>query len=346
MDNQIQDKIKEINNLIIIAINLQKIAKKVSTACNIVNNSWSGSDLVGHANLFYQNFETPSAHKRFNVEWGLIRGIPDGWNEKNDTEIRIQIQPKDSFDFEKFDNEAEEIENKFEEIRKSIILLISKYSRENSKEIEKFILKNKTDIFNDYWKRQLITRDTKALYAGRQVPTHKYFEAAALFLLGVVDQLKDFLFVVEKATIDINRLPVVGGVVKNSLQSFVDRNTLLRLSKIENKDFDISRLISLCKELDDNFGLENYYSCSMLLRAILDHIPPIFKKKSFLEVSTQYGSKSFKDIMKPLEDTARKISDNYLHTQVDTKVLSINRTQISFQANLDILLNEIANRLG
>lgn len=319
-----------------------ELAEKTVSVCSAINVSWSGSDLVGHVNFFYGDFEAPPHNRRFSIEWGLIHGVPDGWCERTSDEVRQKIEKDSSVSLKDLDDDAEFIVDKFDKLRKQLIVVFSSVSKDLAKEIEKFNLQTKLDIFNQYWKRQTITRDSEALYAGRQVPMHKYYEATGLFLTGVTKQLNDFLFLIDKLIAQSESFEKKTKGVDNSRAGYVDKNTLLRLTKIENKNFDLSRLIAFCNELDDNYSLENYHSCAMLLRAILDHVPSIFAKKSFVDVYAQYGSKSFKDIMKPLNETAKKIGDDYLHTQASKKVLMVTKTQINFQANLDTLLNEIA----
>ena len=122
---------------------------------------------------------------------------------------------------------------------------------------------------------------------------------------------------------------------------YIENSTILQLAEIKSENFDLTRLIKLCKELNDNYSLGNYLSCGMILRSMLDHIPPVFKMKSFEEVSSNYGSKSFKDVVKPLQESTKKIADSYLHTQIRKKEILPTKTQISFQPNLDFLLQEI-----
>lgn len=317
-------------------------AKKIASACNLINNSWSGSDLVGHSNFFYRNFDAPPHNRRFSIEWGLINGVPEGWYEKSNEKVLQKIKNEAGVSPEDLDKDADLIADDFEKLRKQTIILFSNISKEAAAEIEKFNLQTKNDIFNQYWKRQIITRDSSAIYAGRIIPTHKYYSATASFITGATEQLNEFLYLVDKI---IAQNKSTGQKIQSKdggRTAYVDKNTLLRLSRIENKEFDLSKLISLCNELDDNYSLENYHSCAMLLRAILDHIPPIFQKASFADVCAQYGSTSFKDIMRPLNETAKKIGDDYLHTQISKKVLAVTKTQVSFQANLDTLLNEVA----
>lgn len=320
-------------------------ANKVTSVCNIIDASWSGSDLVGHADFFFENFNSPPTNKRFSIEWGLINGVPDGWHEKSNDEVLQKIETDSSVNLKDLDEIANSTTSEFEKLRKQTIIILSAISRDAAEEIEKFDLQTKTDIFNQYWKKQIVTRDRRALFAGRKIPTHKYYGATASFITGAPEQLNDFLFLIDKV-IAQNK----GGEQKppsqdSNLTSYIDKTTLLRLTKIQNENFDLSRLISLCKELDDNYSFGNYHSCAMLLRAILDHIPPIFGKSDFADVCSQYGGRSFKDIVRPLSETAKKIADDYLHSQISKKVLVVTKTQVSFQANLDSLLNEAASIL-
>lgn len=336
---QIKGKVKK---LLERASQSNESAKKVSAVCNLINNSWSGSDLVGHTNFFYGDFDTPPHNSRFSVEWGLIYGIPEGWNEKKNEEVIHKIETDANILLKDLDKDADFIEDKFGKLRKQTIVLFSGISEEAATEIEKFNLHTKIDIFNQYWKRQIMTRDSQAICAGRQVPTHKYYESTASFITGVAEQLNEFLYLIDKVVAQNKGMGQKMRKEDVGRTAYVDKNTLLRLNKIESKNFDLSRLISFCNELDDNYSLENYHSCAMLLRAILDHIPPVFNKKSFEDVCAQHGGKSFKDIIRPLNETAKKIGDDYLHTQINKKVLAVTKTQVSFQANLDTLLNEVA----
>lgn len=316
-------------------------AEKVVVICDVINLSWSGSDLIGHSDFFYGDFDDPPYNKRFSIEWGTLYGVPEGWCEKNSDEVLRKIENDSGVSLKNLNEDADFITDEFEKLRKQTIIIFSGLSKEAAIEIEKFSLQTKTDIFNQYWKRQIATRDSDALYAGRKIPIHKFYWATASFLAGVTKQLNEFLYLVDKVIAQGKIFEQNSRGGDKGRVAYIDKNTLLRLSKIESYDFDLSKLISLCNELDDNYSLENYYSCAMLLRAILDHIPPIFGEQNFEGVYA-HGKRSFKDIIKPLNETAKNIGHVYLHAQVSKKVLAVTKTQISFQANLDVLLNEVS----
>jgi len=124
--------------------------------------------------------------------------------------------------------------------------------------------------------------------------------------------------------------------------SFVDESRISSLSDISNDDFDLSKLIRICEELNINFKEECYLSVAMLTRSLLDHVPPIFGANNFSEVVNNYsGSKSFKDSMNHLENSSRKISDQHLHCQIRKREDLPAKTQINFSQDIDVLLGEI-----
>lgn len=130
-------------------------------------------------------------------------------------------------------------------------------------------------------------------------------------------------------------------IAKSGAYNFVNQSRIKELKTIKNDDFDITKLIRFCEELNSAFSLENFLSTAMLVRAIADHIPPIFGKTSFTEVANNHGSKSFKESMKNLDNSSRKISDAHLHTQIRKKEVLPNSNQVDFSNDLDVLLAEI-----
>lgn len=121
---------------------------------------------------------------------------------------------------------------------------------------------------------------------------------------------------------------------------YIDKKRLQAIKKKSGK-FDFSRLFKMLTELDQAFSIENYISVILLVRAILDHVPPIFNLNNFTEVANNYGTKSFKDSMSHLENSSRKIADSYLHTRIRSKESLPNKTQVNFSNDLDVLLAEI-----
>jgi len=122
---------------------------------------------------------------------------------------------------------------------------------------------------------------------------------------------------------------------------FVHPERINELKKINNDQFDFSRLLQLCNEINDNFSRGNYLSVAMIGRSILNHVPPLFNFESFNQVSNNYGNKSFKSVMDHLNTTMRSIADSYLHDTIRKRESVPNSNQINFSQDLDVLLSEI-----
>jgi hypothetical protein len=316
-------------------------AQKVTTACVAINKAWSGSSLVGHAKYFFEDFQEPQTPERFSIEWGLIHGVPEGWFEKSDEEIRSKIEKDSGVSLDEMKTLATELDTGFLDLQREAVLHLAEvgFPEGDVDKIEKFSIKTATDIFNDIFSTKFMTRDTESA-TGHYIAPHIYYDAVARFISAFPSELKGFSFELEK----IARKKVAPKTTEESdgkKSYYVESSTILSLSELKSDKYDLTKLIKMCKELNENYSLGNYLSCGMLIRAILDHVPPIFDKKTFKEVANNYGTKSFKDIVSPLEDTARKISDSYLHNLIQKKEIIPTKTQISFQPNMDVLLSEI-----
>ncbi len=129
-------------------------------------------------------------------------------------------------------------------------------------------------------------------------------------------------------------------------KSYVNIGRINQLEAIDSPNFDLTKLIQLCKELNKAFSTECFLTCAVLPRAIIDHVPPIFECKNFAEVCNNYrGAKSFKASMKHLDQSSRKIADNFLHTKIRKQEVLPNNTQVDFSNDLDVLLAEIVRIL-
>ena len=134
--------------------------------------------------------------------------------------------------------------------------------------------------------------------------------------------------------------------MKSTNTLFVDPQRINELASVKNDKFDLSRLVRLCEELNDNFSRKNYISVIVLTRAVLDHVSPIFSYKSFSEVANNFKcEKSIKASLQNLENSSRKIADSYLHIQVRNKEILPTSVQVNFSRELDVLLGEIVRIL-
>ncbi|PCI24257.1 hypothetical protein COB57_05400 [Candidatus Peregrinibacteria bacterium] len=133
--------------------------------------------------------------------------------------------------------------------------------------------------------------------------------------------------------------------LKNNHHQFINESRIVELKAISSSQFDLTKLIRLCEELKNAFGKEMYFSTVMLIRAIIDHVPPIFEKQSFVEVANNYGASSFKKSMKCLQESLRNIGDATLHLQIRKKEALPTKTQVDCSIDMDVLLQEIVRLL-
>lgn len=128
--------------------------------------------------------------------------------------------------------------------------------------------------------------------------------------------------------------------------SYVNHTRLDELRSIPATKFDLTRLIRLCEELNLCYQNECYQAVAMLVRAIMDHVPPIFEYENFNEIANNYSGsgKSFREHMK-LFSEARKIADGHLHLKIRAKESLPTSHQVRFQPSLDALLEEIVRIL-
>lgn len=122
---------------------------------------------------------------------------------------------------------------------------------------------------------------------------------------------------------------------------FVEPKRIDEISKINNSKFDFTKLTEILKELNVAFAHSLFLAIPLLVRTVIDHVPPLFSKSNFSEVLGGYGSRSFKDSMNNLDKSSRKIADSFLHTQIRNKESLPTKTQVSFKQDLDVLLQEI-----
>ncbi len=134
---------------------------------------------------------------------------------------------------------------------------------------------------------------------------------------------------------------------KNQHTYFVDPARIMELKQTKSKVFDLAKLVKLCEELNSASSNKNFISSSLLVRAIIDHVPPVLGFTVFSELANNYsgGTKSFKKSMLNLNNSLRNIADNNIHSQVRSKEVLPTQTQIDFSPELDLLLSEVARVL-
>jgi hypothetical protein len=76
-----------------------------------------------------------------------------------------------------------------------------------------------------------------------------------------------------------------------------------------------TKLANLAVELESNCGSGNVYAAHAVLRATLDHTPPLFGQKSFDSVASNCQGRTDKKYLQQLEHF-RSQGDDALHRQI------------------------------
>jgi len=123
--------------------------------------------------------------------------------------------------------------------------------------------------------------------------------------------------------------------------AYVDQGRIDTLTR-KSGPFDMRRLVKLCEELNSAWAAGAFHAVAMLVRATLDHVPPLFSQPNFGAVVAHYsGARSFKDAMKHLDGQSRAIADGHLHSQIRARESLPTANQVDFRAGIDVLLAEI-----
>jgi len=124
---------------------------------------------------------------------------------------------------------------------------------------------------------------------------------------------------------------------------FVVQSRIDEIESLPKGAHDTSKLVKLLVELNLAYKGSAYFSCLLLIRAIVDHVPPIFGQVSFAGVANNHagGGRSFRESMLHLENSSRKLADGSLHVRIRAKESLPTVQQVEFRAEIDALLGEI-----
>jgi hypothetical protein len=116
-------------------------------------------------------------------------------------------------------------------------------------------------------------------------------------------------------------------------------------AKAGQSRFDLTKLLALIAELNDNYANENTYAAHALLRAILDHAPPILGYPTFQEAVNNYQwSRTDKQYMRKLLDF-RSQADDALHRPISGKASLLDFTHMPPGIWVNQLLQECSDKL-
>lgn len=131
---------------------------------------------------------------------------------------------------------------------------------------------------------------------------------------------------------------------------YVDESLIKELeAKNTTSEWDVTKLVQLLRELNSNFAAENPYACLALLRAILDHVPPVLKAPDFDQAASNFKwgqtNKSTDRVYAMKLKDARALGDDALHRQIRRKSDLIGMEDVPPRRYLNAILPHVIDAL-
>jgi hypothetical protein len=95
----------------------------------------------------------------------------------------------------------------------------------------------------------------------------------------------------------------------------VDPPLIARLEGLKSSTYDVGALVRMCEEINSSYAHGNVLAAALLMRTVLNHVPPVFGFDTFSQVLANVG-KSLKDSFDHLENGLRKIADFHTHRKI------------------------------
>lgn len=131
-------------------------------------------------------------------------------------------------------------------------------------------------------------------------------------------------------------------VSQTGSRPYVDPRRIAELQALQGRAYDFRRLVELCREINITSSRDCHMATAMLLRAIIDHIPPIFGFTSFKQVAANHlAPSSLSKQFKHLQDSFRDKADMQLHGTIRAREDLPTAVQVDYSADLDVVLGEV-----
>ncbi|MEV1116124.1 hypothetical protein AB0I91_13715 [Actinosynnema sp. NPDC049800] len=140
--------------------------------------------------------------------------------------------------------------------------------------------------------------------------------------------------------------PIVSGAVYAGNAGYVDEGLIHQLETLQHPAWHLGRLIAMLHELNSNYAAGHAYSCLMLCRAIIDHVPRLFGVDSYAAVTSMPNiSRSERKLLQLLGDK-RFSADHVLHHHIGKKADVITMYDVPDRTGMNILIQHVIDRLA
>ena len=136
------------------------------------------------------------------------------------------------------------------------------------------------------------------------------------------------------------------GMSSGGSRSIINATLIGHLAQLEPGKLDTGYLVGICREINSCFAHGNILATVLLMRTVLNHVPPLFGHTTFAQVAAQ-SPKSLKDIFANLENGLRKIADYHAHRPITEVEIYPTTSQVEpYKGHFELLLGEIIRIAG
>lgn len=118
-----------------------------------------------------------------------------------------------------------------------------------------------------------------------------------------------------------------------------------RLADAHSVKLDVAFLVQMCREINSCFAHGNLVATMLLMRAVLNYVPPLFGHETFAQVVANIG-RSLKEGFDQLENGLRKVADYQTHRRIGPVELYPSPAQVEpYKPPFELLLQQVAIRV-
>jgi hypothetical protein len=126
----------------------------------------------------------------------------------------------------------------------------------------------------------------------------------------------------------------------------VDPDLISKIEQSNGSRLNVVHLVRVLREINSSFAHGNVVGTVLLMRAVLNHVPPVFGYQSLEQVVANVG-RSLKDSYSHLEDGLRKIADFHTHKRIDQTDTYPSRAQVEpYKPQFEVLLQNVLAALA
>lgn len=178
-------------------------AQQILEAAAKVAASHSGSNFGYHGDLYYRDFQIPPVGSMFSVEWGVIHGVPPGWAKKEPEEVKRKIEVLSALSIPDVEHMVKKPLDSAKHLHREMLIRLAPLHQLSEGNRERQLLDNlehfdwHDSAHNNYASAAVnsypnVSRDSGAIFQGRMLTSHNYYEAVATQVKRSCEAIEEF----------------------------------------------------------------------------------------------------------------------------------------------------------